>query len=93
MKEIYDQVGKLILLQEIIQGHLSNKLGPQVAEQFTNTFLGGDDFNTQNFNALIQIRNEIDRLLDAGIFSHELEYIGSYCNELEDFIVSNYSLH
>lgn len=93
MREAYDQVGKLILLQEVIQGHLINKLGAQVAEQFTNTFLGGDDFESQNFNALIQIRNEINRLLDAGIFSHELEFISSYCDDLEDFIVTNYSLH
>lgn len=93
MKEIYDQVGRLILLQEVIQGHISNKLGPQVAEQFTNTFLGGDDFSSQNFNALIQIRNEINRLLDAGIFSTELEFIESYRHELEHHIVSNYSLY
>lgn len=93
MKEIYDQVGRLILLQEVIQGHISNKLGPQVAEQFTNTFLGGEIFSEQNFNALVQIRNEINRLLDAGIFSPELEFLEGYCQELEEHIVTNHSLH
>jgi hypothetical protein len=29
MKEIYDQVGKLILLQEVIQGHMDNELSKE----------------------------------------------------------------
>jgi len=78
----------------LLKSFLSSQFTPSVADQFMKTFNGEENFGDQNFKYLLIIRDSLRNILEANLLSdlanQDLEF---YLDDLEDFIVSNYSIH
>ena len=78
----------------LIKSFLSAQFTPSVADQFEKTFSSEENFEDQNFNYLVLVRDSLRSILDANLLSDLANQdLGFYLGDLEDFIVSNYSIH
>ena len=81
-------------LCSLLKSFLSNQFNPTVGEQFEKTFIEEENFEDQNFNYLILVRDSLRSISEANILSDLAnQEIGFYLDDLGDYIVSNYSIH
>ena len=75
-------------IETITSGIIESKHGWAVAEQFIDTW-NGEDFEKQNYNALLYIKDTIDGLVNSNIFNEvvESELVG-YLVGLNEYLAS-----
>jgi hypothetical protein len=76
-----------MLLQELIAGYIDSKYGWSVAEQFESTFSNAQDFEKQNYNALMYIYGCATELLRSDFFDEDAhDELQSYRDDLSDYL-------
>lgn len=76
-------------LNKIIKAIINNEHGWAIADQFEDTFIGGEPFEQQNTNALRYIRNVIRYdILGNNVFSDEaMNELREYYDKLAEYLV------
>lgn len=77
------------LLSEIIDAVINSRHGWAVAQQFTDTFVNEEPFEEQNYNALVYIEKELDRLIYADYFdadNSEVRELVVYYENLREYL-------
>jgi hypothetical protein len=73
------------MLKELLSGYINAQHGWAVAEQFEDTF-DGDDFETQNSNALAYILETLQSL-DSSILSEDSQdELDEYLTRLKEYL-------
>jgi uncharacterized membrane protein YukC len=71
---------------KLVQALINSEHGWAVAGQFEDTF-NGKSFEEQNYNALMYIRETLDKLLNSDLLSEDTQdELQTYRDELEDYI-------
>ena len=76
----------MLTTSTLVQALINSEHGWAVAEQFEDTF-NGESFENQNYNALMYIRETLDKVLNSDLLHEDvLDELQTYRDELEGYI-------
>lgn len=78
------------LLSEIVDAVIHSRHGWAVTGQFRDTFVNEEPFEEQNYNALIYIKEELERLIYADYFdadNSEVRELVAYYENLREYLI------